>query len=243
MTSTNNDKQRQALLFGGTGSVGKAVLRMLVDAGVSTVFTYFKSEALARELQSEYGCSALEVDLSDPQQTRRLMRTLANDGIEPDIFIHCAAESQNLPLCGITDADWDNMQRLSCQSAFIACQALEKSMSAKQNGDIVLLGALDKTQSIKLPVHFAAVQGMLAALTMALAKSLGPSGIRVNLITVGLLNEGLSAHFDQQLHRQFTTHSALGRRGAPEEVAHVVEWLALRNSYISGKIIPVNGGI
>lgn len=239
----NSAAKKQALLFGGTGEVGKAVLRLLADAGVATAFTYFKSDELARQLQNQYAFPAYQVDFNEPRQTRQLMRQLADDGITPDIFIHCAAVTQNKALAEVSDDDWDSVQKINCQSAFIACQELAKPMAAKRNGDIVLLGALDRSQSIKLPVHFAASQGMLAAMTMALAKSLGGSGIRVNLITLGLLTQGLSTQLDPKLRAHFSAHCALGRCAGAEEIARAVEWLALHNTYISGKVIPVNGGI
>lgn len=110
-------------------------------------------------------------------------------------------------------------------------------------GSIVLVGALDRTQSLPAPVPFAASQGMLAAMTMALAKELGPSGILVNMVALGILEEGLARALSPQVRADFLSFSALRRAGTPREAARAILWLALENTYMSGKVMPVNGGI
>ena len=132
---------------------------------------------------------------------------------------------------------------MNVASAFIAAQELAPRMAKAGGGDIVLLGALDRTQSLPLPAAFAASQGALAALAMALAKELGPKGVLVNMLAVGPLNEGLSRGLDPKLLEDYKTYSALRRTGTAAEVARAVRWLALENSYMCGKVVPVNGGI
>jgi 3-oxoacyl-[acyl-carrier protein] reductase len=84
---------------------------------------------------------------------------------------------------------------------------------------------------------------MLAALTMALAKELGPRGIRVNMAALGVLDSGLSRDLDIKLLADYQVFSALRRCGTPAEAARAILWLALENSYMNGKVLPVNGGI
>ena len=78
---------------------------------------------------------------------------------------------------------------------------------------------------------------------MGLAKELGPRGIRVNLAALGLLEGGISQGLSKKLRDDYLALSALRRLGRPEEVARVLVWLALDNCYLSGKVIPINGGI
>ena len=93
------------------------------------------------------------------------------------------------------------------------------------------------------PVGFAASQGALSSLAMALGKELGPRGIRVNQVALGFLEEGLSHRFVPELREDFKRYSALHRFGSAEEAARAIVWLALENTYINGKVIPVNGGL
>jgi len=233
----------KALVFGGTGAVGSAVLRGLARAGVPTVFTYHRSIDKACALAAEHSQRAIGVDLADSDAVRRLISDLDRDGA-PNIFVHCAATSGALELERISDEAWHTVQLVNVQSAFVACQELGPRMAAKsQGGHMVLVGAIDRGQSIPLPVHFAASQGALSAMTMALGKQLGPRGICVNMVALGLLEGGLSREISPKLVADYTTFSALRRLGTPDEAARAILWLALENTYMNGEVLPVNGGL
>src|SRR5207244_4174523 len=103
----------------------------------------------------------------------------------PTVFIHCAAITRNLPIAALTDEDWAAAIAVNCRSALIAIQSLAPAMARAGEAHVVLVGALDRAQSLPLPVAFAATQGMLAASTAALSKELGPAGTRVNMVALG----------------------------------------------------------
>jgi 3-oxoacyl-[acyl-carrier protein] reductase len=187
-------------------------------------------------LALEYGHEAFEVDLADTDATRRALDALP----ATDVAIHCAAVSDASPLDGITSATWQHAMTVNVGSAYVVAQWLA---ARGRPADLVLVGGLDRTQSLPLPVHFAATQGALGALAMALGHELGPRGIRVNLVALGVLNEGISKSLATRRRADYETYSALRRRGTPDEVAKTITWLALENTYIHGKIISVNGGI
>jgi 3-oxoacyl-[acyl-carrier protein] reductase len=233
----------RALLFGGTGAVGSAVLRGLREAGVTTVFTWHRSRERAAALAAELDTQSLAVDLGDAAATRAALRALGDEGFRPDLFIHCAGVTRPAPLAEISDEDWRVANEVNCHSALIALQELAPAMTAAGEGHVVLVGALDRAQSLPMPIAFAASQGGLGALTMAAAKELGKGGIRVNLVALGPLEGGLSAQMDAALVKDYTTFSALRRLGQPAEAARVILWLALENTYVSGKTVAVNGGI
>jgi len=224
---------RRALVFGGTGAVGREVLRELAQAGVPATFTYLRSADRARALASEYSHRAVPVDLADESAVGALVRGLEET---PTVFVHAAA------VLGSPE-EFERVQAVNVTSAFVAVRELAPRMERAGGGEIVFLGALDRTQSLPLPSAFAASQGALAALAMSLAKELGPKGIRVNLLAAGPLNDGLSRGLDPKLIDDYKTFSALRRTGTAAEVARAVRWLALENTYMSGKVVPVNGGI
>jgi len=232
-----------ALVFGGTGAVGAEVLRGLARAGVPTVFTYNRSKEKGEALASELSQRAFHCDIAQPNAIRALLHGLEHEGIAPTVFIHCAAVSQFLSIDKISDDDWHAAHAVNCQSAFVACQQLAPKMASNKDGHVVLVGALDRSQSIPAPVHFAATQGMLSAMTMALAKELGPRGIRVNMVALGILDSGLSRELNPQLVADYKAFSAMRRLGTPAEAAKAILWLALENTYMNGKVLSVNGGI
>jgi 3-oxoacyl-[acyl-carrier protein] reductase len=243
VTPAPSPARARALVFGGTGAVGGAVVRGLREAGVATVFTWHRSAEKAAALAREVDARPLPIDLGDAAATRAALRALGEGGFRPTLFIHCAAVNRPAPLAAISDEDWRVAHQVNSHAALIALQELAPAMAAEGEGHVVLVGALDRTQSLPMPLAFAATQGALGAMTMAAAKELGRDGIRVNLVALGPLDGGLSAQMDPALVKDYTTFSALRRLGQPVEAARAILWLALENTYMSGKILTVNGGI
>ncbi len=233
-----------ALVLGGTGAVGCEVVKALARAGVPTSFGYLRRAEAAAELARGTGARALPFDLREPAAVRAAFAELAAGGVVPDRLVHCAAALHRAPVTELEPAAWDEMVAVNCRSALVAVQAFARQLIASgREGHVVLTGALDRAQSLPIPAGFAATQGALAAMTMALAKELGPHGIRVNMIALGLLEQGISRELDAKVRADYLRFSALRRLGKASEVAESIAWLALENRYLSGKTLSVNGGI
>ncbi len=241
--------RRRALVLGGTGAVGGAVLAELARRGVHAAFSYHRGEERARALALEHGHEAFRVDLADAAATRAALEAQAT----PQVVIHCAAVSGGLALASgeaesarvvaleeIDVAAYQQAMAVNVQSAFLVAQWVA---SRGAPCDVVLVGGLDRAQSLPLPVHFAATQGALSALVMALAHELGPRGVRVNQVALGVLEGGLSQGLATRRRRDYEKFSALRRAGRPDEAARAIAWLALENTFIQGKVLSVNGGI
>lgn len=231
---------RRALVLGGSGAVGSAVVRELAVRGVPTLFTYRRGGETAAALAEATGATAIPLDLADDDAIRRALGALPH---APDILVTCAGVVPREPWLELPDDAWEEAYRVGPRSAFVATQALAPSMIEAGRGDVVFVGALDRAQSLPLPVAFAAAQGMLSALAMSLAKELSPHGVRVNMVALGPLDAGLSASLDPRVREDYLAFSALRRLGTPAEAAAAIVWLATRNTYMSGEVLPVNGGI
>ena len=227
---------KRALVLGGTGAVGGAVLRELARRGVPAVFGYLRSEARAMALAAEHGHTPLRIDLADPAATAAALD--AQD--TPDVVIHAAGVSGALSLAEIDLATWRRAMAVNVESAYQVCRWIA---ARGRPCDIVLVGGLDRAQSLPLPVHFAATQGALSAMTMALGHELGPRGVRINLVALGVLDAGISAQLASHRRKDYEKFSALRRAGTADEAARVIAWLALENTLIQGKVVSVNGGI
>jgi 3-oxoacyl-[acyl-carrier protein] reductase len=235
--------RRRALVLGGSGAVGGAVAAALAGRGVDVAFTFHTGRERALALSRAHGARAIAVDLARPEAVRSLVGGLEAEGEGPDILVHAAAITRARRLADLGDDDWAAMLAVNVTSAIVAAQALGPGLAARGGGELIFLGGLDRAQSVAAPVGYAATQGALAAMTMALAKELGGSGVRANLLALGILDAGLSGGMDEALLADYRRFSALRRTGTPAEVARVVAWLALDNRYITGRVIPVNGGL
>lgn len=227
---------KRALVLGGTGTVGSAVLRELARRSVPAVFTYHRSDDKARMLAAELGHMAARVDLADAAATTAFLDAQA----PVDLAIHCAGVSAGLALPEIDVATWQHAMAVNVQSAFLVCRWIA---ARAKRCDVVLVGGLDRAQSLPLPAHFAASQGALSALAMAVAHEVGPHDIRVNVVALGPLDSGISQGLAARRRKDYETFSALRRPGTAEEVAKTIVWLALENTFIQGKVLSVNGGI
>jgi NAD(P)-dependent dehydrogenase (short-subunit alcohol dehydrogenase family) len=226
----------KALVLGGTGVVGSAVLRELARRGLAAVFTYHRSEDKARALALELGHRAVRVDLADAAATVAMLEAL--DPV--DVVIHCAGVGASPVLPELDLAAWQHAMAVNVQSAFLACRWVA---TRARRCDVVLVGGLDRAQSLPLPVAYAASQGALGAMVMAAAHELDGLDVRVNMVALGPLEEGISQGLIARRRKDYESFSALRRPGKPDEAAKVIAWLALENSFIEGKVLPVNGGI
>src|SRR5438477_9937764 len=94
-----------ALVFGGTGAVGAAVLHGLRKANVPTTFGWHRSKERAQALAAELEMKPLQLDLADPDNTRAALKAMQAEGFSPNVFIHCAGVNGPKGLAELTDAD------------------------------------------------------------------------------------------------------------------------------------------
>ena len=239
----------RCLVFGGTGAVGGAVVHALVASGARVAFTYHRHEDAARKLAEEVGATALPVDLASVPDVERAVDAAAEALGELDAFVQAAGvavtieTSEPRPHQGLADVDeraYDRMLDVVAKGTFFACRRMLRVM---KSGNIVLLGSIDGVKTAPSPVHYAAAHGALAGMTHALSKELGPRGIRVNVIAPGPLEAGHGDVIPVDIRDEFVRHNGLKRVGRLAEVAAVVRWFALENTYVTGRTISVDGGL
>lgn len=235
---------RKALVLGGSGYLGSAVVRLLRARGLDVWHTYRTREKPALALAAETGSAALALDLTDLEALRKGLERVSKTG-PLDVLVHAAGSFVEADVTTLTPTLYESAMDVAVRAPLFAAQWLARSLPAESTRriDLVIAGALDRAQSLPLPACFAAAEGAKGALVMALAKELGHRNVRVNAVSVGLLEGGASEALSAALSRDFAAFSALGRRGTADEVARVIAFLALDSDFLTGKTIPVNGGL
>lgn len=231
----------RALLFGGTGHVGSAVLRCLAARNVTADFTYHRSAERARNLAAELGHRAHAIDLTDTAAIKALITAVIELGGAPDIFIHCACQAEASRLEHIDDDLWNRVMDVNMRAAFVACRELGGAMPP--GGNMVLVAGTDAIPTAPSAPHFAASQAALAGFVRAAAADLGPRNIRINVVALGVLDGGAARLLSPERLELARSYSALGRAGTADEAARAITWVALDNTYMNGAIIALSGGL
>ena len=133
--------------------------------------------------------------------------------------------------------------RTNLDGAFYVARAVAKQMIARQSGSILFIGSMWGKVGASCEVHYSASKAALRGMTMALAKELGPSGIRVNCIEPGVIDTEMNGELDEATMRALCDETPLCRIGRTDEVARAACFLTSSDaSFITGQILGVDGG-
>ena len=238
----------RCLVFGGTGALGSELCRRLARDGAQVVFTYFSNEGEARALERELGgVQGVECDLRNREQTAKVVAHAAQalGGLDALAFATAPSDRKiHIELGEITAQAMAAMLDIHLAAPFAACQAAVKFLKKSElGGNIVFVGSLAGSKAVPAPVHFAAAKAALHGVVETMSKELGEFNIRVNVIAPGLLDGGSSVTLSTFWREGYKKRCLLGRTGKMGEVAEVVSWFCLENSYITGQAVVVDGGL
>ncbi|MGH9885274.1 MAG: SDR family NAD(P)-dependent oxidoreductase, partial [bacterium] len=195
---------------------------------------------------------ALSADLSSVPEVEKAVDGAAEALGGLDAFVQCAGlgvttegedTRRHVRMPAIDEPAWDRMMDVNAKSTFFAVRRVADVMGRGDGGNLVLLGSIDGVKPVPSPVHYAASKGALAGMTTAMAKELGPARIRVNMVAPGILEEGLSRDIPKDLLDEYVKHCGLRRPGRLSEVARLVAWLAVHNTYVTGQVVLVDGAL
>ena len=233
---------RVALVTGASRGIGRAIALALAEAGADIVVNYRTRSDDAAQVESQIvqmgrRCLAIAADISMSAEVQRLVRA-AEAGIGPvDILINNAGIARPQAIEAITEQDWDELIDVNLKSCFLVTQAVLGGMRARKWGRIVNLSSVAAQVGGVVGPHYAASKAGMLGLTRYYASHLAKEGIRVNAIAPALIEtEMVAANPNARPDR-----IPIGRFGTCEEVAEAAVML-VRNGYITGQTINVNGG-
>jgi 3-oxoacyl-[acyl-carrier protein] reductase len=160
-----------------------------------------------------------------------------------DVLVNNAGISQQKLFTDITDEDWRRMTGVNLDGVFYCSREASREMIRKKSGSIINISSMWGQVGASCEVHYSAAKAGVIGLTKALAKELGPSNIRVNCIAPGVIDTDMMSGFDNETKNSLIDETPLLRLGTPEDIAKAVVFLADENSFITGQVLGVNGGI
>jgi len=238
-----------ALITGGSRGIGAACVRTFAENGYAVVFLYNRSadkaDALVQFLRSEgRDVAAYQCDVSDPQQVTATVASILRTYHRIDALVNCAGIAHIGLFTDMTEAEWDHLFAVNVRSAFSVTKAVLPGMISEQQGSIVNVSSMWGEVGASCEVAYSATKAALIGLTKALAKEVGPSGVRVNVVTPGVIDTDMNAQLTDDDRAALADETPLGRIGSAEEVAKTILFLCGEGaSFITGQVLGVSGGL
>ncbi len=236
---------RRALVTGGSGAIGAAICRHLAREGFEVIIHAHRNLGAAKALAAAIGESgamaqAMAFDVTDGDATRAALEVLVED--RPiQVVVNNAGIHDDGPFPGMSPERWHRVIEVSLHGFYNVTRPLVLPMIRTRWGRIINITSITADIGNRGQTNYAAAKGALHSASRSLAIELGGRGVTVNCVSPGIIATPMSAQVDPALIR---SRVALQRAGEPEDVAGAVAFLASDAAgYITGQVIPVNGGM
>ncbi len=237
-----------ALITGSSRGIGLAIARRLAEDGYRIALNARQMTASVQGLLDEFrkqGITAafFACDVSDDKAVADMRQAIEAELGAVELLINNAGVAQQKLFTDISPTEWREMMGVHLDGTFYCCREFLPSMIRQHSGVIINVSSMWGQVGASCEVHYSAAKAGVIGLTKALAKEVGPSGVRVNCVAPGVIRTDMLNDFSDEELQALADDTPLMRLGTPEDVAETVAFLAsVKASYITGQIIAPNGG-
>lgn len=228
--------KRNALITGGTGAIGTALVREF-SADYNVVFTFLSDIEQAEMLRAQSGAVPVKCDLSRGED----IYALAEQAKDCTLLINNAGIAQIKLFTDVTDEELDRMISTDLTGTMRLTREISRFMVRAHEGCIINISSVWGVYGASCEVPYSAAKAGIIGFTKALAKELGPSGIRVNCIAPGVIESPMNGHLSAEEMQELKDGTPLMRIGKPEHISHAARFLE-GNDFTTGQVLGVDGG-
>lgn len=227
---------KTAFITGGSGDIGSALVEEFAKDH-HVVFTYLHNNAKAEETARIYDAEAICIDQSDSGFTEILKDRLSTC----DLLINNAGISQVGLFTDMSDLDLKKMVDTDLTGVMLITKHILPMMIKQKSGCIINVSSIWGVYGASCEVAYSAAKAGIIGFTKALAKEVGPSGIRVNCIVPGMIKGKMNSHLSDEEINDFLNSTALCKIGSPKDVAQAARYLS-EAEFVTGQVLGVDGG-
>ena len=225
------------VITGGSRGIGAAAVELFAARGHKVYFLYEKNHEAASSVAERTGAIPICCDVANSGAVKSAFAQIG----DVDILI-CNAGIMHFGLMSMMEEEaWDRLFAVNVKGIYNCVNEAMPAFLKKHSGSIITVSSMWGQVGASCEAAYSATKGAVISLTKALAKELGPSGIRVNCVAPGVILTDMCAGVDPEVLAEMGEETPVGRNGRPEDVAKAMEYLA-NAEFITGHVLSVNGG-
>ena len=228
---------RTVLVTGGNRGIGFAIAEEFVARG-------YKVAVTARSGEGPAGSFSVVADVTDAASLDAAIAQVEEKLGPIEVLVANAGITKDTLLLRMSDEDFETVVNTNLNGVFRVLKRVTKSMLKQKFGRVIMIGSVVGLLGSAGQVNYSATKSALVGMARSITRELGSRNITANVVAPGFIDTDMTAELSDDLQKSYIEKIPAGRFAAPSEVAKVVAWLASDEaSYISGAVIPVDGGL